>query len=190
MKWVMRDRRLKSALIRVADVQPGMRVLDVGCGTGTLAIMLHRAEPEALLTGIDPDPSILRIARDKAGELPIQWDQGVASELPYPDAAFDRVVSSLVIHHLDTDDKRAAFREACRVLGPDGQLVVLDFAPPMSLWERLVAQGMRRLESVADNYDGLLPTFMSEAGFSEVRESARLASPFGPVAIWRSSAHS
>ena len=68
--------------------------------------MLKRAHPDAEVTGMDGDPQVLNIAREKSRGTNIQWDEGLASSLPYPDSVFDRVVTSLVIHHLITDDKR------------------------------------------------------------------------------------
>lgn len=183
IKWIMREETLKNELIRIADVKPDSKVLDLGCGTGTLTIMIQRAQPSAAVTGLDGDGRVLEIARRKASDFNIEWDRGLASQLPYSDARFDRVVTSLVIHHLDTATKRAAFDEAFRVLRPGGALCVLDFCKPRSLPGRLPAMVMRHLEQTADNFDGLLPQFITDAGFSSVHERARFNSPFGPVAI-------
>jgi len=130
LKWIMREETFKRKLVQRANIQPRMKVLDLGCGTGTLTLMLKRAYPEAQVTGLDGDPQVLDIARDKSRGVDIQWDEGLASSLPYPDSTFDRVVTSLVIHHLITDDKRLAFKEIHRVLKPDGELYVLDFGAP------------------------------------------------------------
>src|SRR3989304_2980394 len=111
LKWVMREETFKCKLVQQANIQPKMKVLDLGCGTGTLTLMLKRAHPEAEVTGLDGDPQMLDIARDKSRGTDIQWDEGLASSLPYPDSVFDRVVTSLVIHHLVTDDKRRRSEE-------------------------------------------------------------------------------
>lgn len=183
LKWVMREEKLKRELIRFAAIKPGSKVLDLGCGTGTLTIMIQRALPDATIIGLDGDPRVLEIARRKSQGLDIQWDEGLASQLPYGDSEFDRVVTSLVIHHLDTATKHAAFDEAFRVLKPGGVLCILDFCPPESMPGRLLAVVMRRLEEAADNVDGLLPAFIADSGFSMIEERKRLSSPFGPVAI-------
>ena len=185
LKWVMRDETFKRKLIDQVGIQPGMKVLDLGCGTGTLTLMLKRAMPNAIVTGMDGDPQVLAIARGKSRDVNIQWDQGLASCLPYPDSAFDRVVTSLVIHHLTQDDKRRAFQEMYRVLKPDGELHVLDFGAPHSSLARFMTRYMRRLEEVADNFDGLIPPFIMEAGFDAVIEAEHFLTLFGPLSLWR-----
>ena len=183
LKWIMREETFKRKLIQQANIQPKMKVLDLGCGTGTLTLMLKRAHPEAEVTGLDGDPQVLDIAREKSRGTNIQWDKGLASSLPYPDSAFDRVVTSLVIHHLVTDDKRLAFKEIFRVLKPSGELFVLDFGAPHSSLTRFMTKYMRRLEEAADNFDGLIPRFVAEAGFGEVREAENFVTVFGPLSI-------
>lgn len=183
LKWVMREETFKRKLIQRANIQPKMRVLDLGCGTGTLTLMLKRAHPEAEVTGLDGDSEVLDIARDKSRGTDIQWDEGLASSLPYPDSVFDRVVTSLVIHHLSADDKRRAFKEIYRVLKPRGELHILDFGAPHSSLTRFMTKYMRRLEETADNFDGLIPRFVTEAGFSEVKEAQYFVTIFGPLSM-------
>lgn len=132
---------------------------------------------------MDGDPDVLKIALDKSRGSDIQWDEGLASSLPYPDSTFDRVVTSLVIHHLITDDKRLAFKEIHRVLKPDGELYVLDFGAPHSSTTRFMTTYMRRLEETADNFDGLIPRFVAEAGFGSIKEAENFVTVFGPLSI-------
>lgn len=183
LKWVMREETFKRKLVQQANIQPQMKVLDLGCGTGTLTLMLKHAYPEAQITGLDGDPEVLDIAKDKTRGADIQWDEGLASSLPYPDSTFDRVVTSLVIHHLITDDKRRAFQEIHRVLKPRGELHVLDFGAPHSSLTRFMTTYMRRLEEAADNFDGMIPRFVTEAGFGEVKETEQFVTVFGPLSI-------
>ena len=183
LKWVMREETFKQRLIQHANIRPGMKVLDLGCGTGTLTIMLKKIHPNAQVTGVDGDPDVLKIALDKSRGSDIQWDEGLASSLPYPYSTFDRVVTSLVIHHLITDDKRLAFKEIHRVLKPDGELYVLDFGAPHSSTTRFMTTYMRRLEEAADNFDGLIPRFVAEAGFGSIKEAENFVTVFGPLSI-------
>jgi ubiquinone/menaquinone biosynthesis C-methylase UbiE len=185
LKWVMREETFKRKLIQQANIQPNMKVLDLGCGTGTLTLMLKCAHPEAEITGLDGDSEVLDIARLKSRGANIQWDEGLASSLPYPESIFDRVVTSLVIHHLTADDKRRAFKEIYRVLKPYGELHVLDFGAPHSFLTRFMTTYMRRLEQAADNFDGLIPRFITEAGFRSVKEAENFVTIFGPLSLWR-----
>jgi ubiquinone/menaquinone biosynthesis C-methylase UbiE len=148
IRWFMGEERFKRRLIDLADVRPGMRVLDLGCGTGPLAIMVKRRHPEAEIVGIDPDPDMLKRARTKAGGacVEITFDQGFASELPYLDGRFDRVLASMMTHHLAPDAKRQAFAEVLRVLRPGGQFHIVDFGPARSPTMHLMASIGRRLE--------------------------------------------
>ena len=183
LKWIMREETFKRRLTSQANIQPGMTVLDLGCGTGTLTLMIKRAHPNAHVTGLDGDPQVLDIARDKSRGVNIQWDEGLASSLPYPDSVFDRVVTSLVIHHLVTDDKRLAFKEVYRVLKPHGELHLVDFGPPHSSLTRLIRKFMRGFEEADDNLDGLIPRFIKEAGFGSVNETEHFTTIFGPLSM-------
>jgi ubiquinone/menaquinone biosynthesis C-methylase UbiE len=185
LRWMMHEEALKLKLIENANIQPGMKILDLGCGTGTLTLMIKRVHPDATITGLDGDAEVLDIARRKSVGVNVQWDEGLASLLPYPDSAFDRVVTSLVIHHLTTDGKRRAFKEIYRVLKPQGQLHVLDFGAPLSPLASFMTSYMRRLEQVADNFDGLIPRFIAEAGFGFVNEAEHFITLFGPLSLWK-----
>jgi ubiquinone/menaquinone biosynthesis C-methylase UbiE len=187
LKCVMREEMFKGKLIKQAGIQPGMNVLDLECGTGTLTLKLKQSHPHASITGMDGDPQVLQIARRKSRNMNIQWDEGLASSLPYPDSHFDRVVTSLVIHHLTTNDKRRAFKDVFRVLTPDGELHVMDFGSPYSSLTRFMTTYMRRLEEVADNFDGRIPQFIADAGFSFVTETTHFFTIFGPLSLWRAA---
>src|SRR6266478_2037249 len=92
----------RAVLLDQAAVRPADRVLDIGCGTGTLAVLIKRRYPAVEVVGLDPDPRALARARRKAqrAALSIQLDRGFADELPYADGSFDRVFSSFMLHHL------------------------------------------------------------------------------------------
>jgi len=173
--------RARARLLDAADVQPGDRVLDLGCGTGELALALARREPQAHITGLDPDPLALARAREKteAAAANIEWTQGYAGHAPFPDRSFDRIVSSLVIHHLSSEQKREAFRDALRLLRPGGALHVLDFGPPRTRVDRALSVLFHHGELLRDNVSGALPVWLREAGFSSVSELATLSTAFG-----------
>jgi ubiquinone/menaquinone biosynthesis C-methylase UbiE len=125
-----------------AGLGPGRRVLEIGCGTGNLALLAKRLHPQAEITGLDPDPQALARARRKAAShgLALRLDQGFAGALPYADASFDRVLSSFMLHHLDEAERRRALSEAARVLKPGGSLHVVDIRAD-GLGERMAAAG-------------------------------------------------
>jgi ubiquinone/menaquinone biosynthesis C-methylase UbiE len=132
VRLLMRERYIKRRVIERAELKPGQRLLDVGCGTGTLVLMARRMHPKSTIVGLDGDPVILAIARRKAAKerLSVQLDEGMAYAMPYPDRSFDAVVSSLMLHHLTHDQQLRCLAEMKRVLVPGGRLVIADFAPP------------------------------------------------------------
>lgn len=176
---------LRRRLLREANIQPGQRVLDLGCGTGLLTRMVKQFAPEAHVTGLDGDEEVLKIARDKSRGVDIQWDHALAFDMPYPDNSFDVVVSSFVTHHLTSEDKVRAFQEVRRVLQPGGGFHIVDFGPPFNLLTRIQASVMKHLELTADNFAGRIPPMLAAAGFGSANEAGHATMFFGPVSFYR-----
>lgn len=190
MEGMMRETEFKQALVRQAQVVKGQRVLDLGCGTATLTLLVKQAHPEAEVTGLDGDPKALGIARDKVARsgLTITLDEGMAFNLPYPDNSFDRVFSGLLFHHLTRTDKERTLKEVYRVLRPGGELHVADWGKAGNALMRLafyLVQLLDGFKTTTDNVNGLLPEFFNKAGLQEVRETARYATMFGTMALYR-----
>jgi ubiquinone/menaquinone biosynthesis C-methylase UbiE len=123
-------RKLRQRTINLACIQPGEQVLDVGCGTGTLAMEAARRVGRAgRVAGVDPGTQQIARARAKAARriAPIEFQIGVIEQLPFPDQTFDVVFSTLMMHHLPTPLKRQGLAEIARVLKPGGRLVIADF---------------------------------------------------------------
>ncbi len=187
LRWGMREETFKRGLIAQAQITPGYRVLDLGCGTATLTILIKQLHPEATVIGLDGDPQVLEIGRAKAARagVDITLDQGMAFQLPYPDTSFDRVLSSLVLHHLTREDKQRTAYEAFRVLRPGGELHVVDFGKPHTVPAHMLSLVTRRLERAADNIAGLLPKMFRRAGFEAVEEAARYMTIVGTLASYK-----
>jgi demethylmenaquinone methyltransferase/2-methoxy-6-polyprenyl-1,4-benzoquinol methylase/phosphoethanolamine N-methyltransferase len=169
----------RASVIERADLQPGMRVLDVGCGTGTLALGLKAAVGETgQVSGIDASPEMIEVATQKARKRHSELDLrlAVAEDLPYDDASFDRVTSTLVFHHLPDDVKLTSLREIRRVLVPGGRVVVGDFAPGSGpLLHRVLSRVMEHFGSSHGHSHGhALPLveLMQEAGFPDAALTA------------------
>lgn len=183
-----REGEFKRRLLAEAELRPGHRVLDLACGTGTLAIAAKRQAPGAELVGVDGDPEVLARASAKAeaAGVDVQFDEGLSTGLPYADASFDRVLSTLFFHHLDRAGKRATIAEVARVLRPGGELHVADWGkagdPLMAAlsWPVRLLDG---LEVTRENFDGSLPGLFAEGGLEDVTERDRLRTPLGSMAL-------
>lgn len=189
LRLFFREEQVKSELLEQAALRPGQCVLDVGCGTGTLAILIKKGWPDVHVVGLDGDPKALAIARRKLARAgaKVQLDAGLASSLPYSDGSFDRVFCSLVLHHLAPEDKRHSLAEILRVLVPGGSFHLLDFGRPVNAWERALARVFFRSPQVRDNVRGRLAAFLREAGFADVEETARRGTIAGSVWYYRAT---
>ncbi len=152
-------RELRRRIIELARLRPGEHVLDVGCGTGTLAIAARQAiGPTGRVVGIDPGMKQIARARSKAARcnMPVNFHIGVIERLAFPDKTFDVAFSTLMMHHLPPDLKRQGLSEMTRVLKPEGRLVIADFKRP------------KDRPNHAQHSDADLPALVREVGFSRV----------------------
>ncbi|MES0028640.1 methyltransferase domain-containing protein [Mesorhizobium sp. M0040] len=157
-----REGRFRELMLRLAKLQPGEAMLDVACGTGTLAIAAKRlVGSDGTVTGVDASAEMIERARAKAerSALDLTFVNGTAQELPFKDAQFDVVVGTLMLHHLSKPVRSAFIREAARVLKPAGRLLLIDFGRPVrkSGLPRLHKHGHIEMQSVA--------SLLTESGF-------------------------
>jgi ubiquinone/menaquinone biosynthesis C-methylase UbiE len=155
-----REQAFRRRIVNLAQVQAGERVLDVGCGTGTLAMVARRrVGASGSVCGIDPSPQMIARARQKAAHrnLEVDFQVGVIEQLPFPDRSFDVVLSTFMMHHLPDELKRRGLKEIARVLKPGGRLLVVDMNGAVGPWK----------SNIRDQ-----PSLLQEAGFASV-ESGR-----------------
>ena len=162
---------LRERTIELADIAPGEDVLEVGCGTGEVTMRAKvRAGAAGVVAGIDPAPEMIAMAREKADQAGVDVDYRVAAveALPFLDATFDVVVSSLMLHHLPEDLKPRALAEIRRVLKPGGRLVVVDFKQPTSRLGRLAPVWL--LHRSVEQHSSLrkLPALLAATDFAAI----------------------
>ena len=184
-----RERAFKEKLLAQARLEGEIDVLDLGSGTGTLAIWAKQREPRLRIRGLDGDPAIIGQAKRKAARagLEIPFDEGLSYDLPYPDASFDRVLSTLFFHHLVLGDKQRTITELARVLRPGGELHVADWGQPRSFAQKAGAAAIRRFdgdEPTRDNLAGRLPELFEAGGLVDAREDERVRSPLGVLSLY------
>lgn len=182
----------RAALLAQAAIRPNHRILDIGCGTGSLIILAKRLHPDVEVAGLDPDPKALARGRRKAkrAAVSVQFDQGFSDELPYPPASFDRVFSSFMFHHLRPDEKKKTVREVHRVLKPGGSLHLLDLVGQESRPHGLhgvLARVLHATHRPGHSHDRQILALMTEAGFVDPQEISRRATLFGRVAYYQAS---
>jgi ubiquinone/menaquinone biosynthesis C-methylase UbiE len=160
--------KIRRTLLDQAALQRGHRVLDIGCGTGTMAVLIKQLYPTVEVVGLDPDPKALARARRKAQQttVSVRFDQGFSDDLPYPDGSFDRVFSSFMFHHLPQDAREKTLCEVRRVLAPEGSLHLVDFEPSDS--QGLLARHFAS-DHLKENSESLLLRLMLRTGFTGPR---------------------
>ena len=176
--------RAQAALLEQAGLQTASRILDIGCGTGTVAVRLKREHPGIAVTGLDPDPKALDRAAEKArrARVAIRFDRGFADELPYDDGAFDRVLSSFMFHHLKPQQREQTLREALRVLAPGGSLHLLDFEHDEPSRGGLMAR-LHANHVLGDNSESRILALMRSAGFTSAKKMQTRLMLFGVFRI-------
>ena len=184
MAATMREGTWRPVLVdRILEgLRPDGVIADVGAGTGTLAALLADARPDADVVAIDGDPEVL----ERAARKGVRGREGLAGDLPLADRSTDRVVMSLLLHHLEPDAKRAALGEARRVLKPGGRLHVADWGRAADPLMRLTFLSLQLLDGFAgtrDHVAGRLPGLIAESGFGSVAVGERYRTAWGTLEL-------
>jgi ubiquinone/menaquinone biosynthesis C-methylase UbiE len=189
VKATTREGLFKQTLIAQANIQPGQHVLDLACGTGTLAVQMAQFQPLAQITGVDGDPEVLARARKKVERagVRVRLDHANATALPSGAGQFDRVMTSLFFHHLDWPDKQRAASEILRVLKPGGELHMADWGRPanrLMRWLFFPVQVLDGFANTRSHVAGQLVELFQQAGFQAVVERGRISTMFGTLSLY------
>lgn len=185
-----RENAWRTRLAEAIDLKDGERLLDVGCGTGSLAVRLAGMRRDADVHGIDPDPDVLARARLKAAKagVSVEFHEGFLDEsFLLGQDPFDVIASSLVFHQVPLDGKRELLAAMRRALKPGGRICIADYGQQRTrLMRGLFRATVQSLDGVADtqpNADGVLPDLIRRAGFDSVAEIAALPTATGSISI-------
>ncbi len=186
-----RENKWRSALLRELSPTAGDVILDIGCGTGTLVSGIKRLVPESEVVGIDPDQSVLEIARAKSEHRSqeIRFVQGFGDEIgeKLKDCSVSKIVSSLVFHQVPIEGKRSILRAAYDLLPTDGEICIADFGEQRTALMRFCFKTVQRLdgfEYTQPNAEGCLPILLKDVGFTEVSEELVVPTMVGSISLY------
>lgn len=174
-------RTFKQEVLSNVDLSKSLHIADIGCGTGMLMYEAGKCYPELEMTGIDPDPGMLRRAKRRTSRLEnrVSLIRGFSTQIDLPDQSVDTCFSTLTFHHLSQTQKQKTATEIYRVLKSGGQLVVADFRRiRFPSFSRLFL--LENSEYLRGNFEGAVSIAISQAGFVAIREIRR---PFSLVSI-------
>jgi ubiquinone/menaquinone biosynthesis C-methylase UbiE len=173
---------------RTGRTRRGLRVLEIGCGTGNVTTRAKRAAPGADVIGSDPDPLALARAQRKArGMTGIRFECAYAQVLPFADGEFGRVLSSMMLHHLDDDVKAGAAVEIHRVLRPGGGLHIVDIGGHTTGHHGLAARWMKDSPHAAGNLGDAIPRLLRSAGFECTEAGTRQHRLIGQLTFYQAA---
>lgn len=189
-----RETTWRSRLVVAIDPQPNDRILDVGSGTGSLAILVYKASPKTLFEGVDPDSDAVRRAREKAR----RHGSNATFHLGYLDtdtlvggSAPNKITSSLVLHQTPIAEKARILETMFLILEPGGELHIADYglqnSKLMKLLFRFTVQSIDGVDNTQPNADGALPELISSAGFVAVEVCDQIPTPTGMISLFRAA---
>lgn len=181
----------RGKMIEQLNPAPHERILDVGCGTGSLVTHIKDLSLLTQVIGLDPDPEVLEIAKKKANRkhLEIEWKAGfLSAETVSEIGPVSKVVSSLVFHQTPLDEKRRILAQMYAALKTGGELCIADYGLQrtklMRLFFKATVQQLDGFRDTQPNADGVLPSLIEEAGFSRVEELEVIPTITGSISIY------
>lgn len=184
LKVSMKEKHIKNELINFSKLNKKQTILDFGCGTGTLIKMILEKTPELNIVGLDIDQNILNLATQKLKNYNPQLIKYNGVNIPYSDNYFDKVLTSLAIHHINTENKILIFKEIRRVIKTKGKIYILDFAKPKDVYSKFVTSILKFTEPIHDNIEGKISGMLNESGFTDISQNGYYKTTFGPLTIY------
>ena len=185
-----RERVWRQRLLDQVDPHEGEAILDVGCGTGTFAIMCKQRRPDARIAGIDPDPYALAIAADKAKRagVEVEWIRGFADDAAGFDGSFDKAVSSLLFHQVASKDKATGIAAMLKAVRAGGTIHIADYCrQPDRLMRALfrIIQNLDGYETTQPNADGMMERLLTEHAGVPIVAASVIRTPTGAISLFR-----
>lgn len=192
LRIATRERTWRKRLLEQLRPMNGEAILDVGCGTGTFAILCKQRSPRAKVVGLDPDRRVLAIAAEKARRagVDVEWVHGYAHDAARYDGKFDKAVSSLVFHQVSAEDKRIGVEAMFKAVRPDGEVHIADYCrQPDRLMRKLfrIVQSLDGYETTQPNADGAIERLLSEYLREPAKPSSVVRTPTGAISLFRVS---
>ena len=188
VRWTSAEDAFRAVMIEALGDRSTARILDIGCGTGTLAVMLKESFPTAQLVGVDADQAALDIAARKCNDrgVIVMLRQADARNLPFQSESFTAATASLFFHHLEDDDKRRVLAQLRRMVGRGGSVVIADWHRAHSVRRRMAFMAVRLLDGLSvtrSHAQGQFPKLLEQAGL-EIREAVFIDAPLGTIGVW------
>ncbi|MEK4012764.1 class I SAM-dependent methyltransferase [Peribacillus sp. FSL M8-0224] len=187
----MQEKKFKTHLVKQATLQPNETIMDLACGTGTLALLIQQLQPGVQVIGVDADPKILLIAKEKIKETQVSnitFEEGFSDKLPFSNNLFHHIFTSLFIHHLTLEIKKKTFKEVLRTLRSGGQFHIIDFEKPQN-WLMRVAffpiQFLDGFETTSTHVKGIIPNLLKESGFVSIEETGQFSTITGTLRAYK-----
>ena len=189
LRLLTRETTWRAALLAQVAPRDGEEILDVGCGTGSFAILLKLSAPGARVCGLDPDPEVLRLAAEKAtiAGVEIEWRQGFARDAAVG-GKYDKIVSSLVFHQVPVEEKRAGIAAMLAAATDTGEVHIADYARQDSWQMRRLFGIVQRLDGYQNtqpNADGILEVILASIHPAPGKAEKVISTPTGSISLFR-----